>query len=267
MMDFWSYFHVNISTVAPGLYAYVSMLDINYMRWVLWLVYPIIISFLLPLILAFCLVASILFLHFYSYRHGLRQAYAKDFWHGARQSLAVLWDFHGYIWHIVRILMEAFKVSPGTVQSCINLLNEGHILAIAPGGLREALFGDEYYQIMWSKRVGFAKVALKANVPVIPMFTQNIRETFRTPGWSRNILRKLYEKTRWPLLPIYGGFPVKLKTIFGEPIYPDQSESPEEFAKKVECKLQELINKHQRIPGSILQSLLDRVVKRKPKQS
>ncbi|GAB1602437.1 transmembrane protein 68-like [Argonauta hians] len=320
-MDLWSY--VNMSTVAPGLCAYVSMLDINYMRWVLWLLYPIILSFLLPLILATCFLFTILFLHFYSYRHGLRQAYAKDFWHGARQTLAVLWDFQGYIWHgyevegfenvpstgaalliyyhgvipidvyyvvasciihkgrtiraigdrflfklpFVRILMEAFKVFPGTVQSCINLLNEGHILAIAPGGLREALFGDETYQMMWSKRVGFAKVALKANVPVIPMFTQNIRETFRTPSWSRNILRKLYEKTRWPLLPIYGGFPVKLKTIFGEPIYPDQSESPEQFAKKVECKLQELINHHQRIPGSILHSLLDRIVWRKSKQS
>lgn len=32
------------------------------------------------------------------------------------------------------------------------------------GGVREALFGDEYYHVMWAKRTGFAKVALQANV-------------------------------------------------------------------------------------------------------
>lgn len=32
------------------------------------------------------------------------------------------------------------------------------------GGVREALFGDENYKLMWGKRTGFAKVALQANV-------------------------------------------------------------------------------------------------------
>lgn len=27
------------------------------------------------------------------------------------------------------------------------------------------------------------------------------------------LLRKLYEKTRWPVVPIYGGFPVKLRWV------------------------------------------------------
>lgn len=32
------------------------------------------------------------------------------------------------------------------------------------GGVREALFGDENYPIMWGKRQGFAKAAIQANV-------------------------------------------------------------------------------------------------------
>lgn len=32
------------------------------------------------------------------------------------------------------------------------------------GGVREALFGDEYYPVMWGNRNGFAKVAIQANV-------------------------------------------------------------------------------------------------------
>lgn len=60
--------------------------------------------------------------------------------------------------------MEAFKVIPGTVQSCSNILKEGNILAIAPGGVYEAQFGNSNYQILWKNRVGFAKVALEAKV-------------------------------------------------------------------------------------------------------
>lgn len=32
------------------------------------------------------------------------------------------------------------------------------------GGVREALFGDENYPILWGKRQGFAKAAIQANV-------------------------------------------------------------------------------------------------------
>lgn len=46
-------------------------------------------------------------------------------------------------------------------------------------------------------------------------------------------MRQFYEKTRLPLVPIYGGIPVKLKTFVGDPIYPDPDVTPEELAEKV----------------------------------
>jgi hypothetical protein len=55
-------------------------------------------------------------------------------------------------------------VVPGTVQQCANILTDNNMLAIAPGGVYEAQFGDSYYQILWRKRMGFAKVALEAKV-------------------------------------------------------------------------------------------------------
>jgi hypothetical protein len=60
--------------------------------------------------------------------------------------------------------LEAFKVIPGTVNSCSSILNEGNLLAIAPGGVYEAQFGTENYELLWRNRVGFAKVALQAKV-------------------------------------------------------------------------------------------------------
>jgi hypothetical protein len=56
------------------------------------------------------------------------------------------------------------NVIPGTIQTCSTILKEGNMLAISPGGVYEAQFGDSYYQLMWKKRLGFAKVAIDAKV-------------------------------------------------------------------------------------------------------
>ena len=88
---------------------------------------------------------------------------------------------------------------PGTVSSGTKLMKERQILAIAPGktsfqmlchclykkmcvfrflyspikthnkflfagGVREAFFSDEYYNLLWGNRVGFAKIAIEAKV-------------------------------------------------------------------------------------------------------
>jgi len=37
-------------------------------------------------------------------------------------------------------------------------------LAISPGGVYEAQFGNNYYRLMWKGRLGFAKVAMDAKV-------------------------------------------------------------------------------------------------------
>lgn len=62
-------------------------------------------------------------------------------------------------------MCKVFCMTPGTVDDCIANLNSGNMLIIAPGGVREALFSNPInYQIKWSKRLGFAKVVLGANV-------------------------------------------------------------------------------------------------------
>lgn len=58
------------------------------------------------------------------------------------------------------IISEAFNVSPGTIQSCSNILKDGNMLAISPGGVYEAQFGNNNYELLWRRRLGFAKVAI-----------------------------------------------------------------------------------------------------------
>ncbi|KAI6192825.1 PlsC domain-containing protein [Aphelenchoides fujianensis] len=156
-------------------------------------------------------------------------------------------------------ICKVFCITPGTVEDCVATLKEGNLLIIAPGGVREALFSNPVnYQIMWGKRLGFAKVILGADVPVIPVFTENCRDAFRTPRWGRRLTRRFYERTRLPLCPIYGGFPVKMITHLGKQLTFPQDSIPEDVKVVVKEKVHDLIVEHQRLPGSIFFEILQR---------
>ncbi|KAK6619264.1 hypothetical protein RUM44_003646 [Polyplax serrata] len=156
------------------------------------------------------------------------------------------------------IIAENLKVIPGTVQECSSILKADNILAISPGGVYEAQFGDSYYQLLWKNRLGFAKAAIDAKRPIIPMFTQNIREAFVSVTIGRKFWLKLYAWTRYPLAPILGGFPVKLRTYIGKPIS-HESTTPDQLRTKVAESLNAMIAEHQRIPGSITRALFERI--------
>ncbi|XP_048364503.1 transmembrane protein 68-like [Sphaerodactylus townsendi] len=147
-----------------------------------------------------------------------------------------------------------------TREECVEMLKKGHIVSIAPGGLREQNYGDNTYKIIWKNRKGFARVAIDAKVPIIPMFTQNIREGYIVYGniWP---MRWLYEKVRYIFFPTYGPIPVKLRTHIGEPIPYDPNITVEELVEKTKMAMEALRDKHQKIPGSIARALWERFEK------
>uniref|UniRef100_A0A0N5CDP6 PlsC domain-containing protein n=1 Tax=Strongyloides papillosus TaxID=174720 RepID=A0A0N5CDP6_STREA len=293
--------------------------DFDYIEYLLWLFFPIIVAFVLPILLLLFIYGCVIFLHIYALRNRLREAYETSVWDGARASIASFWDAIGLIWHgyevnglenipddepalfvyyhgtlpldiyyliskcilykkrtlhcvgdkfIFKIpgwgkLCKVFCITPGTVEDCIRELKEGHLLSVAPGGVREAQYSNpNTYEIMWAQRLGFAKVVKGARCAVIPMFTENCREAFRTPRWARKLLRGIYEKTRLPICPLYGGFPVKMITHLGKPIYFDyDTVTPEEIKEKVQMEVYNLIHKYQTLPGSIIKGMLQRFKK------
>ncbi|XP_054840518.1 transmembrane protein 68-like [Eublepharis macularius] len=156
-------------------------------------------------------------------------------------------------------LLETLCMFTGMKKDCLSLLKDGSLMSISPGGTREALFSDGTYKIMWCNRTGFAQVAIDAKVPIIPMFTQNVREAYKTLGNIR-ILKWLYEYSRLPLAPVYGGYPVKLRTYLGEPILYDPNITAEQLAEKTKIAIQALINKHQKLPANTGRALLERFI-------
>ena len=76
-----------------------------------------------------------------------------------------------------KLLLQVFQVTPGTVEEITQLLQDGKLVAVAPGGVREALFSTSNYDLIWGKRCGFAKSALAAKV---------VRDqgAYRWQGWN-----------------------------------------------------------------------------------
>ncbi|XP_077283011.1 DGAT1/2-independent enzyme synthesizing storage lipids isoform X2 [Arctopsyche grandis] len=292
----------------------VDYVDIDYSLWLSWLLMPLIITFLLPVVIIVLLYLSAIIFHIYKFNRE-KLVNTSDWKHRGRQAVAAVWDAHGWFWHGYEIsglenipsdspvlfiyyhgalpidmyyfiaklylcrnrlihtvadrllfkipgwsiILEGFHVIPGTVQQCASVLKDGNLLSISPGGVYEAQFGCEYYRLLWKKRLGFAKVALEAKVPIVPLFTMNVREAFRTVGILRRLFLRIYTLTRIPLAPIYGGFPVKLVTHVGKPIPYDGSLTPEQLHCKVAAAIEDLIETHQRIPGSITRALIERI--------
>ena len=90
------------------------------------------------------------------------------------------------------------------------------------------------------------------------MFTENLREGFRSISFAKRIFIKLYNLSRFPVRPVYGGFPVKFRTHLGPPILYEPGVTPEQLVDKVANAIEDLIVKNQRIPGSIFHALMDR---------
>ncbi|XP_039246379.1 transmembrane protein 68-like isoform X2 [Pipra filicauda] len=70
----------------------------------------------------------------------------------------------------LKLLLRVTGVIPGTREKCLLALKNGYLVSISPGGVREALFSDESYQLMWGNRKGFAQVALDAKVDFLDSY-------------------------------------------------------------------------------------------------
>ncbi|XP_039383487.1 transmembrane protein 68-like isoform X2 [Mauremys reevesii] len=157
----------------------------------------------------------------------------------------------------LQLYLKLLTAVYGGREQCVEILKKGNLLGVAPGGARESFFSDENYGILWGNRKGFAQVAIDAKVPIIPLFTQNIREVCRTFGTTW-FIRWLNERFQLPFAPEYGWFPVKLCTYIGDPIPYDPNITATELVEKTKIAIEALRDRHQKLPGNISRALLER---------
>ena len=162
----------------------------------------------------------------------------------------------------------------GTRENALRLLQDGELVLSYPGGVREILggrFGHEHLD--WEGRHGFALVAVRAGVPVIPIAGIGVNNglIFLTGG---RLLGALLFRGVLRLGPAYAGYrnplaigvlpfplplsmavalplPCKLTYIVGEPLLPSspvRGESEQQlaarFAREVETAMRDLIGRY-----------------------
>ncbi len=164
----------------------------------------------------------------------------------------------------LRRIVELGGAVSADPDAALAMLDRGHTLLVAPGGTREAIKGKgRHYQVTWGDRKGFARLALRANVPLIPIFGENVEEIYRSPLGDAPPFQAIYERTRWPVVPILGlgalPFPVKVRTWVGAPIVPGVGERPEALRDRVRDALQALIESHQARRPRLARALMARI--------
>jgi 1-acyl-sn-glycerol-3-phosphate acyltransferase len=81
-------------------------------------------------------------------------------------------------------VVEAIGAKEGNRDNAKELLNQGEMVCVAPGGMREALRpSTQRYQLRWERRRGFAQISIETQAPVIIAMCPRAKKTGR-----RNLL-------------------------------------------------------------------------------
>lgn len=128
-------------------------------------------------------------------------------------------------------------------EDCVAVLERGESLLVTPGGMREAQPSRDFYRLRWDGRLGFARLAVRTGVPIVPVAVVGGAEAYPGVRWGK--------LSFWSPLPL----PARMEMAIGEPIpverRPDRARDP-----AVVRPLQELARER-------TQALYDRLVARR----
>ena len=121
-------------------------------------------------------------------------------------------------------LLTRLGAVDGRRENAMKILREGELCFVMPGGAREAWQPvHKRHRLTWDGHTGFVKVALRAQVPIVPAVTIGAAEAMWLPfhalDWGQRLLGR-----RWPLIPPLGiglvpvPIPTKWTARIGAPI-------------------------------------------------
>ena len=141
---------------------------------------------------------------------------------------------------LLKNLAHRLGIVEGSMDDGIELLRDnGELVAVAPGGMREALRPrEERYRIDWRGREGFARLAFEAQVPIILAACPAADDLYTL--YDNVFTRFVYKKMRMPL-PMLRGLgptllprPIKLTHEISMPIFPPKpSPDPSRHAQQI----------------------------------
>lgn len=126
---------------------------------------------------------------------------------------------------LLREAVTALGGIEGTPDRARQLLDQGEIVTVAPGGMFEALRpSSEKYQIRWSKRYGFARLAMTSGKPIVLAACPKADDMFNV--YPSHLTSWFYQTYKVPIFLARGlgptpiPRPVKLVHHMSPPIQP-----------------------------------------------
>lgn len=111
-----------------------------------------------------------------------------------------LWDVPGF-----RTLITALGAVPGEPETAVDLLRAGDLVAVYPGGVDDSFKpSTEKYRLQWKERAGFARVAMRAGVPILPVAGLGIDEMYTVVGREHWLGRTVMGSPRYDVPIAYG---------------------------------------------------------------
>lgn len=96
------------------------------------------------------------------------------------------------LWRIpgLSALLDAAGAIPGAPDTATRLLGEGELVIVYPGGIDDSFkLTSEAHTLEWGSRAGFARVAMRAGVPILPVPATGVDELFVVKRRERRIGR------------------------------------------------------------------------------
>ena len=110
-------------------------------------------------------------------------------------------------------VMENFGGIQGTHENAHNILKEGNLLYLAPGGMQESLRPhNEKYEIYWGRRKGFARLAIDTQTPIILAACPKADDIYKV--YDSKITKLVYDKFRMPFFLAAGRRGTPLPNLF-----------------------------------------------------
>lgn len=151
----------------------------------------------------------------------------------------------------LRELVAVLGIYPASPANGEHLLRDGHLLSLAPGGMREALRpSSERYRVRWDKRRGFVRLSIRTGAPIILAACPAADDLYTV--YESPLTKMGYRSLKVPL-PLARGVgptilprPVHLVHVLHEPIAPPPFQ-PERFSEQVEEHHAHLVTQMQRL--------------------
>lgn len=170
---------------------------------------------------------------------------------------------HQLAWTLrVGPLVEAFGGRPAGHQAAMEAFARGQHVMVMPGGDVEASKSHaDRNRVIFTGRGGFARLAIEAGVPIVPIVTAGAGDTLFVLSDGQRLARALQidKALRLHAFPIsvslpwglsigavgllpYLPLPAKLRTRVLAPMLPEDEDEPEQYAARVQAAMQEALS-------------------------